>query len=446
MRTLNVYIAKSFLVTFLATVVVFTFVLSIGGVFKLTDLVARGVPWQPLVKIFFSGMPFALTFAIPISALTAALLEFGRLSADSEITAMKACGISLWQVMGWMLPPAVALAAVCLYVNNDLVPNSHYARRSARARLVSVNPVDLLDEGRQIRDFEGLTIYIGKKDDNRLEDVRIYDPRNDGRWREIKAKRGTVSMDGNDVVLELEAVTLDPFSFDRPVAAYCDKWTERIESESRHRGYTKKVKDWTFSELLEKRRRFAQQARGRMAEARNQRIEAKAKFYARFPSDISCFTTVPFALTPPDEAYLGALPAWIRDTALYFTLMQAAELRFLATRMVADQQNRRERAEAEVARLREQAMEASVELHKRFSLSFSCIAFIFLGVPLGIRSHRKESSVGVAMSLLLVFCFYLFILAAEELRYHPELHPDILTWMPVALSLLIGSVLINRMR
>ena len=125
MRTLNHYISHSFLVTFLATVVVLTFVGSIGGLYTASKLVSRGIEWQPILKMLVSGMPAALAFTIPVSVLFSTLLVFGRLSADSEITAMKACGISLWKIVRWMIPVSLLLSAICLYVNSDLVPYSH---------------------------------------------------------------------------------------------------------------------------------------------------------------------------------------------------------------------------------------------------------------------------------------------------------------------------------
>jgi len=363
-RTLSHYIAKSYLITFAATVAVFTFVLSIGGLFKLSDLVAKGVDWHPLLVVFGSGIPSALSFAIPISALTATLLVFGRLSADSEIVAMRACGISLWQVMRWVLPSAMLMALVCLYINNELVPASHYARRSAFASLTSQNPMDLLEEGRPIQDFDGLTLYVGMRSNQRLEDIRIYDLRTPGQTREIKAKYGTVTVDTNtlEIVLALEEVTIDPLSVERPVPAYCDALTERIKSSGRKKVYRKHVKDLTLGELLVRIRSVELDA--------HEQVEDAAKH----------------------------------------------------------------------------RMNMSVELHKRFALSCSCVAFVFLGLPLGIRSHRKESSIGIALSLLLVFSFYLFIIIAQQLSNYPAFHPDLLTWMPVVLSILIGTLLIRRMR
>lgn len=363
MRILNRYITGSFLATFFATVTVFTFVLSIGGLFKLTELLTRGVSWRPLVGIFLSAMPGALSFAIPISALTATLLVFGRLSADNEIIAMKSCGISLWQISRWVLPFAVVLVLLCLYVNNELAPASHYARRSAVSSLKNQSPLELLEEGRFIQEFKGLTVYIGRKRDKNLEDLKIYDLRREGQKREIRAKSGIIIATTNksDILIELTDVTIDPFSFDRPGAGNCSKWLFRIEDVMRVHTYRKRIKDKTFGELI----------RG---------------IYSR-ENDV---------------------------------IMNAED----------------------VTRNR---MSMSVELHKRLTLSFCCFSFVLLGVPLGIRSHRKESSIGVAISLLLVFVFYLFIIVAESMSKHPAWHPDMIAWIPVVISLVLGFFLIKRM-
>ncbi len=365
MRILNHYISHSFLVTFVSTVVVLTFVGSIGGLYTASKLVSRGVEWQPILNMLVGGMPAALAFTIPISVLTATLLVFGRLSADSEITAIKACGISLWQIVRWMLPVSLLLTAVCLYVNSNLVPYSHYVRRSALTSLKSGDPTKLIEEGRPISVFDGLTIYIGKKNGRELEDIRIFDLRTDEKKREIKAKTGMISVatNSNDIILEMNQVTIDPFSFDRPGAAYADKWKERIENSRSHRKYRKKAKDMSLAELY------------------------------------SCLKSV------------GSDGGKGSDDI---------------------EENAKSR------------MKTSVEINKRLALSCSCFAFMILGIPFGIRSHRKESSIGIGLALALVFVFYLFIIIAEQLASHPELHPDVLTWCPVVIALLIGMILIKR--
>jgi lipopolysaccharide export system permease protein len=93
-----------------------------------------------------------------------------------------------------------------------------------------------------------------------------------------------------------------------------------------------------------------------------------------------------------------------------------------------------------------QRMNMVVESNKRLALSLSCFAFTLLGVPLGMQSRRKESSIGVAISLGLVFLFYLFIIIANSLVGHPELRPDLIVWIPVVAMELLGFGLIFRLR
>lgn len=75
---------------------VFTFVLLMHRLLKLSDLVvARGVPLGVVLKLLGLALPAVLPLLLPVSLLLAVLLAMGRLSADGEIVAMRACGVSL---------------------------------------------------------------------------------------------------------------------------------------------------------------------------------------------------------------------------------------------------------------------------------------------------------------------------------------------------------------
>jgi lipopolysaccharide export system permease protein len=402
MKTLKKYITYAFFWTFLSTLAVFTFVLSIGALFKLTPLVARGVSLAPIIRIFFNGMPTALAFAIPISAITATLLVFGRLSADSEITAMRACGISLWQITRWMLPVALLLLLACLYINSELMPQSHYASRTATARLGVINPVDLIEEGRTIREFDGLSLYVERKRGNELEQIRIFDQREQGRTREIKAERAVVSIptNSNDIVLMLERVTIDPFSFESPGKADAARWPIRIEDARRSAVYRRRNKDLSMIELYTG-------AKGTREEAR--KLELQVALLNAEADALNARRTNTVTVIPPAGVSFG----------------NGIETR-------SDE-------------LRVRAMRMMVEFHKRLALSGACFAFVFLGIPLGVRSHRKESSLGIAMSLLAVFVFYMFLLLAEQLADYPKCRPDLLNWIPIVLALAGGIVMIRRL-
>ena len=363
MRTIARYITTSLTVTFVMTLAVLTFVMCIGVVFKAADLLSRGVPWAPVMQAILCGIPAALAFSIPISALTSVLLVFGRLSSDGEIMAMRVCGISLWRIASGPLTLSVALAALCLYLNNDLAPRGHFYQRSLTTDLDIESSVDLLDEGRFIQDMPGLTIYIGKRDGRQIRDVRIYDTRTEGLTREIRAKSGILHSNTNGIALliELFQVRVDPLSIEHQGPVFCEKWSLTIPKVPRRRRSREREKDTVFGKLLDSA------------------VNARAYYPKLSPDDL--------------------------------------------------------------ARHR---MTLVVELNKRLVLSVCCISFVLLGIPLGIKAHRKESSIGVALSLFLVFNFYLFVIIAEAMTEHPGLRPDIIVWFPVILSFWLGVRLMRR--
>lgn len=89
--------------------------------------------------------------------------------------------------------------------------------------------------------------------------------------------------------------------------------------------------------------------------------------------------------------------------------------------------------------------EAVVEYNKRFSVSLACAAFALIAIPLGITAHRKETSVGFALSLIVAFTYFFFIIMADTFRNNPAAHPAILIWIPNILFFALGGYLFSRL-
>lgn len=195
MRVLHKYIVTDFLVIFFVTLSVITFVMCIGAAMKAIDYFARGVSGLVILKVFAYNIPFILTFGIPMSTLTGVLLFFGRMSYDGEVTAMKACGLSLWQIISPVVLLSIALSGVCAYLHGSVSPRSHYAQRVLLARAGMEEPVNLLEEGRFVREFPGVMVYVGRKDKNRVEDIVVYETGKDGVVRNIRAESGEIKTD-----------------------------------------------------------------------------------------------------------------------------------------------------------------------------------------------------------------------------------------------------------
>ena len=106
--------------------------------------------------------------------LTATLLVFGRFSADQELTAARASGISLLSLVTPVLLLSLFCCGLSAWINLDLGPRSRVAYKKlifrARADLVNVQ----LPEGQFIRDFPGYIIYVDKNHDGNLKDVMVF--------------------------------------------------------------------------------------------------------------------------------------------------------------------------------------------------------------------------------------------------------------------------------
>ncbi len=250
-RTLDRYIGLDFLMTFVMAMVFVTFATSIGAVFKVMDLIARGMPWAPVVRLFLYSMPTSIVMAIPLGCLVSCLLIYGRLSDDGEVMAMQTLGLGLGTIIRSTLLVVGGLVVLSLYINHEVEPRAHLARRTEQARMRSVSPLDMIEEGRFFRIIPELTMYIGHRDEDLIRDVRIYDSREAGLIREIHAHHGRVyeTAEGQNLSMDLIDVRINPFSKDVPKTVYVKEWALEIEELGKQGHYQPDEEDAASTEL-----------------------------------------------------------------------------------------------------------------------------------------------------------------------------------------------------
>ena len=101
MKIIERYVFGSFLSSFLLAFLVLSFVLTISLLVNIVDLIMDGVPMSLVGEFSMVSLPETLQWSMPIALLVSSILVFSRLSADSEIAAMRACGINLLSVVRW---------------------------------------------------------------------------------------------------------------------------------------------------------------------------------------------------------------------------------------------------------------------------------------------------------------------------------------------------------
>ena len=168
-----------------------TFVMLLGNLVKIADLVInKGVDIYSVSKLFLFMVPYLLTYTLPIAVLTATLMSLGRLSSDNEIIAIRASGVNMFVLIAPLLSLGLIVSLTLVVLNDRVIPYAHFASRKTLIDVGMKNPTAALEPGVFINSFQKYVLFIYRIDENKLTNVRIYEPQEGKPTRTIVARKG----------------------------------------------------------------------------------------------------------------------------------------------------------------------------------------------------------------------------------------------------------------
>jgi lipopolysaccharide export system permease protein len=198
MKLLHRYIFREIASPFLLGLLVFTLVLLMGKLLKLADLViGNGVSILDILLLLVYLMPSFCLVTIPMAFLLAVLLAFGRLSSDSEITAMKSSGVGLSDLFPPVLVSAALACAATAFMTMTALPWGQTAFKKEMQKIVESRMRLDLKEGVFNDQFPGIVLYVDKFDSDQgsMSGIIVHDERDGEDPSTVFASSGAITRD-----------------------------------------------------------------------------------------------------------------------------------------------------------------------------------------------------------------------------------------------------------
>ena len=195
MKKLDKLIIKSFIGPFVATFFITVFVLVMQFFWLwIDDFVGKGVDVFTIMKFILYLSATLIPLALPLAVLLSSLMTFGNLGETFELVAIKSAGISLLRFMRPLMVVSLIISFLAFLFSNYVIPVAVLKQRTMLADVVLAKPAFAIQEGVFYDKLDGLSIKIGKKEnDSIIHDIIMYEQSNTLQDNFIIAKSGIMT-------------------------------------------------------------------------------------------------------------------------------------------------------------------------------------------------------------------------------------------------------------
>ena len=431
MRLLTRYILKEIFLPFIFALLVIIFILFIQFLLRAIDrFLGKGIAVLTILEYLFLNLAWIVALAVPMAVLIAALMTFGRLSEDNEITAMRTSGISFLTIIRPALFFGLIVGSSLVYFNNFILPQMNHRARILSGDIYRKRPGLNIEPGYYIEDLPDYSMIIRAKDGDMMQDVRIFSKDNTQSQTTIYAKQGHLSTIDDAIIMTLyngEIHELDrqdygnfrriQFEKHRIVIPADDLLLKRRDKSSRT------DREMTVPMMLEKQRTYKKRI-----------ITVKTRLAKAFQR------TTGDSIVPANLDQALAVIKDYRAVINQDTTLNKVDLR------VRDRRARSlERQAKNEYNLIHSYMKShnkyGVEIHKKFSLPFACLLFVLVGSPLGVLAKKGGFVIGMSLSFGFFLIYYIMLIGGEEVADRNILKPYVAMWLPNLILLIIALYL-----
>ncbi len=423
-KRLYTFMLQTFLPLFLMTFGICLFIVLMQFLWRyIDDMVGKGLGIPVLAEMFLYAALFLVPMALPLAILLASLMTFGNLGERLELLAMKSAGVSLIRIMK---PLIITISFVCVgafYFQNNIMPIAQVKLYTLLYSMRQKSPELDIPEGVFYKEITGFNVYVRHKNNSSglLKDMMIYDySEGFNNARIIVADSGRLKTSTNklylilslfngesfenlksqgtnlqnksavpyrresfktkDILIEFDANftrTDESFMQNQYMGKKLDDLQTSIDSMTMRLDSIKKINAKSIVESSYKKSLKSNKTR---KESNETTIEKKEE-----PIIVMNFDSLYLAQTPGSKS--GLL------TRAKATVESTKSENYFKAMIIGD----------EAYKLRRHI----IEWHKKFTLSFACLVFFFIGAPLGAIIRKGGLGMPVIISVILFIFYYI---------------------------------------
>lgn len=440
------FVLKSFVPLFCMTFFICLFIVLMQFLWRYIDeLVGKGLTIDLIGELFFYAALSMVPMALPLAILLASLMTFGNLGEHFELTAMKASGVSLLKVMSPLIVLMGIIAVGAFFFQNNVLPIAQTKMYTLLFSVRQKSPELEIPEGVFYDQIPGYNFFVDHKDrlSGTLYEIMIYD------MSKGFDNAGIILADSGKLVMTEDKSHLflklwEGESFDNLKEAGSSMKNVPYRRESFHDKSILLEFDANFNRLDEEGMRNQYVGKNitelqATIDSVGRMVDSMGVSYSRTIMEAPRMGVSSVNYRPDESGRLVEAP--VPDVALSKPLNvdslltgpnSAAKVNYVS-QALNKAKNMKQEYEFRSLVMKEELKTIrrhDIELQKKFTLSFACIIFFFIGAPLGAIIRKG----GIGMPLVISVILFIFYYIIDNTGYKMARDGRILVWEGIWLS------------
>ena len=452
MKKLHVFMLKSFAGPFIATFFISMFVLLMQALWRMIDeLVGKGLDNSIIAEFLFYVSLTLVPMALPLAILLASIMTFGSLGENYELIALKSAGISLYRIMKPLIAVIVLLTVLAFVFSNNVLPVANLKMNALYYAIRKQKPEMSFKEGIFTNDLEKYSIKVDRIDKNTgmMYNILIYNHKDGhGNYEVTKADSGLMKTNVRNNAMDLTLFNGHTYTDEGMQKTSARKTFPFRRLKFGEERMTIDLPDTDFKRTDEDAFRShslmlnLSQLQHRIDSIQDylktkKAGETKRLLASNYQKSKSANATQDSVLreksrdmfSSPDSLYLS-FDEEEQQRAVSNALQYAREVK----------QKNQDNVQYYKGQ-QEQVIRNQIEWHRKFSLSFACFIFFFIGAPLGAIIRKGGLGMPVVVSIFLFIIYYIIDMMGIRSAREAVITPQLGTWISSLILLPLGVIL-----